>query len=54
VCFKPVFSSGSRGFRVLDATSTARAAARGAPGNLAMRLKDVLELLPEEGGPTCS
>ena len=24
VCFKPVFSSGSRGFRVLDPTSTAR------------------------------
>jgi carbamoyl-phosphate synthase large subunit len=52
VCFKPVFSSGSRGFRVLDATvDRARQLLEERPGNLAMRLKDVVELLPEEGGP---
>ena len=52
VCFKPVFSSGSRGFRVLDATvDRAKQLLDERPGNLAMRLKDVLELLPEEGGP---
>src|SRR3989442_4587825 len=52
VCFKPVFSSGSRGFRVLDATvDRARQLIEERPGNLAMRLKDVLELLPEEDGP---
>jgi carbamoyl-phosphate synthase large subunit len=52
VCFKPVFSSGSRGFRILDATvDRARQLLDERPGNLAMRLKDVTELLPEEGGP---
>jgi carbamoyl-phosphate synthase large subunit len=52
VCFKPVFSSGSRGFRVLDATvDRARQLLEERPGNLAMRLTDVLEVLPEEGGP---
>ena len=52
VCFKPVFSSGSRGFRILDATvDRARQLLEERPGNLAMRLKDVVELLPEEGGP---
>jgi carbamoyl-phosphate synthase large subunit len=52
VCFKPVFSSGSRGFRVLDATvDRARQLLEERPGNLAMRLRDVVELLPEEGGP---
>src|SRR3954467_7443021 len=52
VCFKPVFSSGSRGFRLLDATvDRARQLLEERPGNLAMRLKDVVELLPEEGGP---
>src|SRR5256885_12698336 len=52
VCFKPVFSSGSRGFRVLDATvDRARQLLEERPGNIAMRLKDVVELLPEEGGP---
>jgi carbamoyl-phosphate synthase large subunit len=51
-CFKPVFSSGSRGFRVLDATvDRARQLLEERPGNLAMRLRDVVELLPEEGGP---
>ena len=52
LCFKPVFSSGSRGFRVLDATvDRAKQLIEERPGNLAMRLADVLELLPEEGGP---
>jgi carbamoyl-phosphate synthase large subunit len=52
VCFKPVFSSGSRGFRILDATvDRARQLLDERPGNLAMRLRDVIELLPEEGGP---
>ena len=52
VCFKPVFSSGSRGFRVLDATvDRARQLLEERPGNIAMRLRDVVELLPEEGGP---
>jgi carbamoyl-phosphate synthase large subunit len=52
VCFKPVFSSGSRGFRVLDATADrGRQLVEERPGNLAMRLTEVLELLPDEGGP---
>jgi carbamoylphosphate synthase large subunit len=52
VCFKPVFSSGSRGFRVLDpAVDRTKQLLEGRPGNLAMRLTDVVELLPEEGGP---
>jgi carbamoyl-phosphate synthase large subunit len=52
VCFKPVFSSGSRGFRVLDASiDRTKQLLDERPGNLAMRLKDVVELLPEEGGP---
>jgi carbamoyl-phosphate synthase large subunit len=52
VCFKPVFSSGSRGFRVLDATvDRAKQLLDERPGHLAMRLTDVVELLPEEGGP---
>src|SRR5213080_272370 len=52
VCFKPVFSSGSRGFRVLDATvDRARQLLEERPGNLAMRLTDVLQVLPEDGGP---
>src|SRR3954452_7030111 len=52
LCFKPVFSSGSRGFRVLDATvDRAKQLIEERPGNLAMRLAHVVELLPEEGGP---
>jgi carbamoyl-phosphate synthase large subunit len=52
VCFKPVFSSGSRGFRILDPTvDRAKQLIEERPGNLAMRLTDVLELLPDEGGP---
>jgi carbamoyl-phosphate synthase large subunit len=51
VCFKPVHGSGSRGFRILDATldrTTQLLYER--PGSLAMRLEDVVELLPEVGG----
>jgi carbamoylphosphate synthase large subunit len=51
VCFKPVFSSGSRGFRVLDATvDRAHQLLHDRPGSVAMRLEEALELLPAEGG----
>jgi carbamoyl-phosphate synthase large subunit len=51
VCFKPVSSSGSRGFRVLDSTvDRAEQLLHERPGNLAMRLEAVTELLPEVGG----
>src|SRR5213075_80252 len=51
VCFKPVFSSGSRGFRVLDATvDRAHQLVHERPGSVAMRLEEALELLPAEGG----
>ncbi|HVV59306.1 MAG TPA: ATP-grasp domain-containing protein [Gaiellaceae bacterium] len=52
VCFKPVFSSGSRGFRVLDPTvDRARQLLDERPGSVAMRLEEAVELLPDEGGP---
>jgi carbamoyl-phosphate synthase large subunit len=52
VCFKPVFSSGSRGFRVLDPTvDRAHQLLHERPGSVAMRLEEALELLPEGGGP---
>jgi carbamoyl-phosphate synthase large subunit len=52
VCFKPVFSSGSRGFRVLDPTvDRANQLLHERPGSVAMRLEEAIELLPEEGGP---
>jgi carbamoyl-phosphate synthase large subunit len=51
ICFKPVESSGSRGFRVVDPTvDRAEQLLRERPGALAMRLEEVLELLPEIGG----
>ncbi len=51
VCFKPVFGSGSRGFRVLDpSVDRARQLLRERPGNLALRLEEAVELLPEQGG----
>jgi len=51
VCFKPVHGSGSRGFRILDATvdRTAQLLYE-RPGSLAMQLEDVVDLLPEVGG----
>jgi carbamoyl-phosphate synthase large subunit len=52
VCFKPVFSSGSRGFRILDPTvDRAHQLLHERPGSVAMRLEEALELLPEAGGP---
>src|SRR5213075_2992663 len=52
VCFKPVFSSGSRGFRILDPTvDRARQLLEERPGSVAMRLEEALELLPDDGGP---
>ena len=50
LCFKPVFSSGSRGFRVLDPTvDRAKQLLEERPGSVAMRLEEALELLPEDG-----
>jgi carbamoyl-phosphate synthase large subunit len=52
VCFKPVFSSGSRGYRVLDpAVDRAHQLLHERPGAVAMRLEEALELLPDEDGP---
>jgi carbamoyl-phosphate synthase large subunit len=52
VCFKPVFSSGSRGFRILDPTvDRAHQLLHERPGSVAMRLEEAVELLPDEGGP---
>jgi carbamoyl-phosphate synthase large subunit len=51
VCFKPVFSSGSRGFRILDpSVDRAQQLLHERPGSVAMRLEEALELLPETGG----
>ena len=50
VCFKPVFSSGSRGFRVLDpSVDRAHQLLYERPGAVAMRLEEAVELLPEDG-----
>jgi carbamoyl-phosphate synthase large subunit len=50
VCFKPAYSSGSRGFRVLDPNvDRAQQLLRERPGSLALRLEEVLEVLPDEG-----
>jgi carbamoyl-phosphate synthase large subunit len=52
VCFKPVFSSGSRGFRILDPTvDRADQLLNERPGSVAMRLEEAVELLPATGGP---
>jgi carbamoyl-phosphate synthase large subunit len=52
VCFKPVFSSGSRGFRVLDpSVDRAHQLLHERPGSVAMRLDEAVELLPDHGGP---
>jgi carbamoyl-phosphate synthase large subunit len=51
VCFKPVFSSGSRGFRVLDpSVDRAHQLLHERPGSVAMRLEEAVELLPPTGG----
>jgi len=50
LCFKPVFSSGSRGFRVLDPTvDRAHQLLYERPGAVAMRLEEAVELLPADG-----
>ena len=47
-----MFSSGSRGFRVLDPTvDRAHQLLHERPGSVAMRLEEAVELLPDEGGP---
>jgi carbamoyl-phosphate synthase large subunit len=53
VCMKPVFSSGSRGFRVLSASADRQAELLGnRPGVAgALQLDELLELLPVEDGP---
>jgi carbamoyl-phosphate synthase large subunit len=53
VCLKPIFSSGSRGFRILSASADRQEQLLGnRPGVAgAMQLEEVVELLPEEGGP---
>jgi carbamoyl-phosphate synthase large subunit len=46
VCFKPVFSSGSRGFRILDPTvDRAHQLLHERPGSVAMTLDEAVELL---------
>src|SRR5262249_24787535 len=51
-CFKPVFSSASRGFRILDPTvDRAHQLLNERPGSVPMRLEEAIELLPDEGGP---
>src|SRR6185503_2230603 len=46
VCFKPVFSSGSRGFRILDPTvDRADQLLRERPGSVAMQLEEAVEIL---------
>jgi carbamoyl-phosphate synthase large subunit len=50
VCFKPVFSSGSRGFRILDPTvDRTNQLLYERPGALTMRLEEAVELLPDDG-----
>ena len=52
VSFKPVFSSGSRGFRILDPTvDRAQQLLNERPGSVSMRLEEAVELLPADGGP---
>jgi ATP-grasp in the biosynthetic pathway with Ter operon/PylC-like, N-terminal domain len=50
VCFKPVFSSGSRGFRILDpVVDRTNQLLYERPGSLTMRLEEAVELLPADG-----
>jgi carbamoyl-phosphate synthase large subunit len=53
VCFKPVFSSGSRGFRILDpSVDRAHTLLRERPGFVAMRLEEAVEILDSVGDRT--
>jgi carbamoyl-phosphate synthase large subunit len=46
-----VFSSGSRGFRILDpSVDRAHQLLHERPGSVSMRLEEALDLLPEQGG----
>ncbi len=46
VCFKPIFSSGSRGFRILDpSVDRADQLLRERPGSVSMLLEDAIEIL---------
>ncbi len=50
VCFKPVFSSGSRGFRILDpVVDRTNQLLYERPGSLTMRLEEAVALLPADG-----
>ena len=52
MCFKPVFSSGSRGFqRARPDRRPCPQLLHERPGSVAMRLEEALELLPADGGP---
>jgi carbamoyl-phosphate synthase large subunit len=53
VCMKPVFSSGSRGFRILSASADRQEQLlSNRPGvAAAMQLEELAEVLPREGGP---
>jgi carbamoylphosphate synthase large subunit len=53
VCFKPVFSSGSRGFRVLSASADRqRELLENRPGMAAaMQLGELTDILPDQAGP---
>jgi carbamoylphosphate synthase large subunit len=53
VCLKPVFSSGSRGFRVLsESADRQEQLLENRPGVAgALKLEELVELLPAEGGP---
>src|SRR3954462_14087884 len=49
VCFKPVFSSGSRGFRILDPTvDRAHQLLYARPGAVGMRLEEAVELIGDD------
>jgi carbamoyl-phosphate synthase large subunit len=49
VCFKPVFSSGSRGFRILDPTvDRAHQLLYERPGAVGMRLEEAVELIGDD------
>jgi carbamoylphosphate synthase large subunit len=50
VCFKPVFSSGSRGFRILDSrVDRVQQLLYERPGSLTIRLEEAVALLPADG-----
>ena len=53
VCLKPVFSSGSRGFRILsESADRQEQLLQNRPGVAgAMKLEELVELLPGDGGP---